>query len=58
MMEECFDLTVLFLTKRIQRLEEVLPIDWEDGYNNVMIACLIVNQIQACNANINEYFNR
>lgn len=48
---ECFkmikkrpDCTFLFLTKRIDRLKEVLPDDWGDGYDNVVISCTIENQ--------------
>jgi len=47
MMKERSDLTFLFLTKRIHRLEQVLPSDWEDGYDNVMIGCSVENQTQA-----------
>ncbi len=47
MMKERSDLTFLFLTKRIHRLEQVLPSDWNDGYDNVMIGCSVENQTQA-----------
>lgn len=47
MIKERSDLTFLFLTKRIHRLEQVLPLDWKDGYDNVMIGCSVENQSQA-----------
>lgn len=47
MIKERSDLTFLFLTKRIHRLEQVLPLDWNDGYDNVMIGCSVENQNQA-----------
>ena len=37
MMRERSDLQFLFLTKRIERLEKLLPPDWGDGYPNVQI---------------------
>lgn len=51
---ECFqiikersDLNFLFLTKRIERLKDCLPDDWEDGYENVIVGCTIENQKNA-----------
>lgn len=38
------DLRFLFFTKRIDRLAEVLPDDWGDGYDNVTIGCTVENQ--------------
>lgn len=49
--EECWDmmklrsdLTFIFLTKRIHRLEKVLPLDWGEGYENVIVGCSVENQ--------------
>ncbi|MGN1225278.1 MAG: DUF5131 family protein [Ruminococcus sp.] len=36
-----------FFTKRIDRLEECLPDDWGDGYDNVLIGCTVENQDRA-----------
>ena len=36
-----------FFTKRIDRLEEVLPPDWGEGYDNVLIGCTVENQDRA-----------
>lgn len=47
MMKERKDCTFLFLTKRIQRLPQCLPEDWDDGYDNVVIGCTIENQNNA-----------
>ncbi len=54
--EECFkmikersDLTFLFLTKRIERFMDIIPNDWEDGYDNVVVGCTVENQ-----ANVNK----
>jgi len=41
------DCGFVFITKRIDRLAEVLPADWEDGYNNVAIGCTVENQARA-----------
>lgn len=41
------DLDFMFITKRIDRLLEVLPDDWGEGYNNVTICCTIENQDRA-----------
>jgi len=47
MMRQRPDLTFIFLTKRIQRLASVLPADWGEGYDNVVIGCTVENQAQA-----------
>lgn len=41
------DLTFLFITKRIDRLERCLPPDWGEGYPNVQICCTVENQDRA-----------
>ncbi len=38
------DLEFLILTKRIDRLEESLPGDWGEGYDNVNLGCTVENQ--------------
>lgn len=38
------DLHFLFITKRIHRLESLLPEDWGAGYDNVTIGCTMENQ--------------
>ncbi len=52
--EECWqmirtrnDLLFYFFTKRIDRLQECLPDDWCDGYDNVIIGCTVENQDMA-----------
>lgn len=47
MIRERSDLHFLFLTKRIERLAEVLPADWGTGYQNVTIGVSIENQRRA-----------
>lgn len=47
MMKQRNDLNFMFITKRIDRLHEVLPDDWGDGYDNVTICCTIENQDRA-----------
>jgi protein gp37 len=47
MMKTRQDLTFIFLTKRIARLVKVLPEDWGEGYDNVIIGCTVENQLQA-----------
>ncbi|MDD3241345.1 MAG: DUF5131 family protein [Bacilli bacterium] len=44
MMRQRSDLNFLFLTKRIERFMEVLPSDWDNGYDNVIVCCTIENQ--------------
>ncbi len=41
------DLNFFFITKRIHRLEECLPPDWDEGYPNVSISCTVENQERA-----------
>ena len=41
------DLRFIFFTKRIHRLSEILPPDWGDGYENVVIGCTVENQAMA-----------
>ena len=41
------DVNFIFLTKRIHRLAECLPEDWQDGYDNVTIGCTCENQKMA-----------
>lgn len=38
------DLNFMFITKRIDRLQDVLPDDWGDGYDNITICCTVENQ--------------
>lgn len=38
------DLDFLIITKRIDRLQETIPADWGNGYDNVTICCTIENQ--------------
>ena len=41
------DLSFMMITKRIDRLQETLPKDWGEGYDNVTICCTIENQERA-----------
>ncbi|MDD4820301.1 MAG: DUF5131 family protein [Flavobacteriales bacterium] len=41
------DVVFFFITKRIDRLNAVLPDDWNDGYENVVIGCTVENQERA-----------
>ncbi len=41
------DLKFLLITKRIDRLQKVLPEDWGDGYEHVAICCTVENQDRA-----------
>ena len=41
------DCSFYFFTKRIDRLEQCLPPDWNDGYDNVAIGCTVENQERA-----------
>lgn len=41
------DLDFLFITKRIDRLAQCLPPDWDGGYPNVHICCTCENQDRA-----------
>lgn len=47
MMKERPDVNFLFLTKRIERFKGVIPLDWNDGYDNVIVCCTIENQKKA-----------
>ena len=47
MMRRRSDLQFIFFTKRIERLKEVLPPDWGDGYPNVTIGCTCETQARA-----------
>lgn len=47
MMRERRDLNFFFITKRIDRLENCLPDDWGDGWDNVCIGCTVENQKRA-----------
>lgn len=47
MMRERRDCWFYFFTKRIDRLEECLPPDWGEGYDNVLIGCTVENQSMA-----------
>lgn len=38
------DLHFMIITKRIDHLQEVLPDDWGNGYDNVTICCTVENQ--------------
>lgn len=41
------DLHFLMITKRIHRLQAVVPEDWGEGYDNVTICCTMENQDRA-----------
>lgn len=47
MMRMRSDLRFLFFTKRIDRLRQVLPPDWGEGYENVVVGCSVENQAAA-----------
>lgn len=44
MIKERQDCKFLFLTKRIERFKEIIPDDWDDGYDNVIVCCTVENQ--------------
>lgn len=44
MIKERNDLHFLFLTKRIERFNQCIPPDWNDGYDNVTVGCTVENQ--------------
>lgn len=44
MMREREDLFFIFLTKRIERFMDIIPEDWGDGYDNVLVGCTIEDQ--------------
>lgn len=41
------DLKFMFLTKRIARFNDVIPSDWEDGYEHVSVGVSVENQMTA-----------
>lgn len=41
------DLRFMMITKRIDRMQESLPKDWGNGYDNVTICCTVENQDRA-----------
>ena len=41
------DLRFFFITKRIDRLMQVLPPDWGGGYKNLAVGCTVENQAMA-----------
>ena len=41
------DVRFMMITKRIDRLQSVLPDDWGEGYDNVTICCTVENQDRA-----------
>lgn len=47
MMRTRKDLHFVFFTKRIERLAELLPPDWGEGYENVTVGCTCENQKRA-----------
>lgn len=47
MIKERSDLNFIFLTKRIERLLQCIPDDWNDGYDNVIVGCTVENQDRA-----------
>jgi len=47
MIKERQDCTFLFLTKRIERFADCVPVDWGDGYENVVVCCTVENQKNA-----------
>ena len=47
MIKERSDIEFLILTKRIDRFLVSLPLDWNDGYDNVFIGCTVENQAEA-----------
>ena len=47
MIKERSDCHFFIITKRINRFMHCIPDDWENGYDNVSIACTIEDQTQA-----------
>ncbi|NTW90971.1 MAG: DUF5131 family protein, partial [Erysipelotrichaceae bacterium] len=47
MIKERSDCHFFIITKRINRFLHCIPDDWNDGYDNVSIACTIEDQTQA-----------
>lgn len=47
MIRERSDCEFMFITKRIARIGQCLPLDWGDGWDNVSIGCTVENQAEA-----------
>ena len=47
MMKTRNDLWFYFFTKRIDRFMDCVPVDWGDGYDNVLVGCTVENQQMA-----------
>lgn len=47
MIKERSDLMFFFFTKRIDRFLGIIPDDWGDGYDNVIVGCTVENQAMA-----------
>ena len=47
MIKERSDCLFYFFTKRIDRFNDCLPDDWQDGYDNVLVGCTVENQEMA-----------
>lgn len=47
MMKQRSDLKFFIITKRIDRFMSCIPRDWNDGYDNILIACTVENQKMA-----------
>lgn len=47
MIKERQDCIFLYLTKRIERFMDCVPINWNTGYDNVVVCCTIENQKNA-----------
>ena len=47
MIKERSDLFFIFLTKRIERFKIIIPADWGQGYDNVLVGCTVENQSMA-----------
>lgn len=47
MLRERSDCQFLFLTKRIERFIDCVPLDWGDGWENVIVGCTVENQRRA-----------
>ncbi len=47
MIRERKDLKFLFITKRIDRFIDVVPSDWGEGWDNVIVGCTVENQQMA-----------
>lgn len=46
-MKQRSDLKFFIITKRIDRFMDCIPYDWNDGYDNVLVACTVENQEMA-----------